>query len=212
MVQLVGFDACEETLVTGLVAQFTADAFPMAELRRAEKRPLPGYNGKVVPVACDRTDRFHMTVLLSSLNPFTVAHELAHVSDISTRRQESRHHLSLEMSNGWHLAHRMSSEYYANRVACRYVDEHDVFLAFQSDCAGLRQAVSGADWASTLIHYALLLGIMHGMERMDCEPLQLLGAAIRLPKAVEDGIASFRHQAAEFFDGYGEDRMLAAAA
>lgn len=212
MVQLVGFEACEETLVTGLVAQFAADDFTMTELRRAEKRPLPGYHGKVVPVACDRTDRFHMTMLLSSLNPFTVAHELAHVSDISTRRQESRDHLSLEMSNGWHLAHRMSSEYYANRIACRYVAEGDVFGAFQSDCAGFHQSVAGADWASTLIHYALLLGIMHGMDRMDCEPLKLLNSAIRLPQAVEDGIAGFRHQAAAFFDGYGPERALAAAA
>ncbi|HLO78292.1 MAG TPA: hypothetical protein VK196_17685 [Magnetospirillum sp.] len=145
MVQLVGFDAAEEILVTGLVAQFAADDFVMGELRRSEKRELPGYHGKVVPVACDRTDRFHMTMLLASLNPFTVAHELAHVSDISTRRRESRDHLSLEMSNGWHLAHRMSSEYYANRVACTYVDEHDIFKAFQSDSTGLRQAVAGGD-------------------------------------------------------------------
>lgn len=212
MVQLVGFDASEETLVTGMVTQFATDDFRMEELRLAEKCSLPGYHGKVVPVPCDRSDRFHLTMLLSSLNPFTVAHELAHVSDISTRRQESREHLSLEKSNGWHLAHRMSSEYYANRVACRYVDEHDIFLAFQGDCTGLRHAVAGGDWAATLIHYALLLGIMHGMDRMECDPLKLLGAAIRLPKAVEDGIDGFRHQAAAFFDGYGDDCRLAAAA
>lgn len=212
MVQLVGFDTHEETLVTGLVAQFAADDFRMGELKIAEKRDLPGYHGKVVPVACHASDSFHMTMLLSSLNPFTVAHELAHVSDISTRRQESREHLSLEMSNGWHLAHRMSSEYYANRIACRYVDEHDIFQAFQGDCAGLRQSVAGSDWAGVLIHYGLLLGIMHGMDRLDCDPLRLLGAAITLPKAVQDGIDSFRAQAAHFFDSYGELPALAAAA
>lgn len=212
MVHMVGFDTHEETLVNGLVAQFAADDFRMGELTHAEKRPLPGYHGKVVPVACDRSDRFRMTMLLSSLNPFTVAHELAHVSDISTRRQESREHLSLAMSNGWHLAHRMSSEYYANRVACRYVDEHDIFLAFQGDCAGLRQSVAGSDWAGVLIHYSLLLGIMHGMDRLDCDPLKLLGAALTLPQAVQDGIDGFRHQAAAFFDSYGTAPALAQAA
>ncbi|MGE5516623.1 MAG: hypothetical protein ACM31D_12465 [Bacteroidota bacterium] len=212
MVQLVGFDAHEEILVSGLLAQFRADDFRMGELTRAEKRTLPGYHGKVVPVACSRSDRFDMTMLLSCLNPFTVAHELAHVSDISTRRQESREHLSLEMSNSWHLAHRMSSEYYANRVACRYVDEHDVFLAFQGDCAGLRQSVAGADWAGVLIHYALLLGIMHGMDRLDCDPLKLLGAAITLPDAVQHGIDGFRRQAADFFTGYGAEPAMASAA
>lgn len=212
MVKLVGFDTHEETLVTGLVAQFVADDFRMAELKIAEKREMPGYHGKVVPVACHASDSFHMTMLLSSLNPFTVAHELAHVSDISTRRQESREHLSLEMSNGWHLAHRMSSEYYANRIACRYVDEHDIFLAFQGDCAGLRQSMAGNDWAGVLIHYALLLGIMHGMERLDCDPLRLLGAAATLPPAVQDGIDHFRGQAIAFFDGYDDRSILAAAA
>lgn len=211
MVQLVNFDATEQTLITGMVAQFAADDFRMGELRRAEKCDLPGYNGKVVPVACDRSDRFHMTMLLASLNPFTVAHELAHVSDISTRRRESRDHLSLEMPNGWHLAHRMSSEYYANRVACAYADEHDIFLAFQNDHAGLRHGVAHGDWAATLIHYALLLGILHGMDRLDCDPLTLLGEVV-LPKAVRDGIHGFRAQAAEFFDEYGTDRPFAAAA
>ena len=212
MVQLVGFDTHEETLVTGLVAQFAADDFRMAELKIAEKREMAGYHGKVVPVACHASDRFHMTMLLSSLNPFTVAHELAHVSDISTRRRESREHLSLEMSNGWHLAHRMSSEYYANRIACRYVDEHDIFLAFQGDCQGLRHSVAGNDWAGVLIHYALLLGIMHGMDRLDCNPIKLLGDAVRLPRVVQDGIDSFRAQAAAFFDEYGSEQPVAAAA
>lgn len=212
MAHLVGFDAHEETLVTGLVAQFAADNFRMGELSRAEKRPMAGYHGLVEPVACSHTDRFSMTVLLSSLNPFTVAHELAHVSDISTRRDESRRHLSQGMSNGWHLAHRMSSEYYANRVACRYVDEHDIFLAFQGDCTGLRAGVAGNDWAGVMIHYALLLGIMHGMDRLDVDPLRLLGASLTLPPAVQAGIDAFRQQAADFFDNYGSAPALSEAA
>lgn len=212
MVQMVGFDANEETLVCGLVAQFAADDFRMGELKRAEKCALPGYNGKVVPVASPVSDRFEMTMLLSSLNPFTVAHELAHVSDISTRRAESRNHLSLEMSSSWHLAHRMSSEYYANRVACAYSDEHDIFLAFQNDYAGLRHGVATGDWAGTLIHYALMLGIVHGLNRLDCNPIKLLGDAVRLPRAVQDGIDSFCAQAATFFDEYGSGCTFAAAA
>ena len=213
MVQMVGFDTTEETLVCGLVAQFAADDFRMGELKRAEKCTLPGYNGKVVvPVACPVSDRFEMTMLLSSLNPFTVAHELAHVSDISTRRAESRDHLSLEMPNNWHLAHRMSSEYYANRVACAYSDEHDIFLAFQNDYAGLRHGVATGDWAGTLIHYALMLGIVHGMDRLDCNPIKLLGDAVRLPRLVQDGIDSFRAQAAAFFDEYGSEQPVATAA
>lgn len=209
MVQLVGMDAHEEILVTGLIAQFSSDEFLMGELKRVEKRPLPGYNGKVEPIACPRTGRFDMTMLLASTNPFTLAHELAHVSDISTRRHESRQHLSLTMPNGWHLAHRMSSEYYANRIACRYADEADIFLAFQSDHAGLRQSVVQGDWAGTLINYALLLGIVHGMDQMECDPLRLVGE-VELPKVVRDGIHSFRHQSVAFFDGYGDELAQAA--
>ncbi|MGE5476393.1 MAG: hypothetical protein ACM3Q1_07045 [Bacteroidales bacterium] len=212
MVHLVGFDTHEETLVHGLVSQFAADDFRMEELVRAEKRPLPGYHGKVEPVSCPLSDRFHTTMLLASLNPFTVAHELAHVSDISTRRQESREHLSLAMPTGWHLAHRMSSEYYANRVACAYVDERDIFQAFQGDCSGLRHALAQHDWAGVLINYALLLGIIHGMDRLDCDPLRLIGAQVTLPPAVQAGIDSFRDEAARFFDGYGEGAVLATAA
>ncbi|MCR6631978.1 MAG: hypothetical protein NVV74_19090 [Magnetospirillum sp.] len=211
MVQLLGLHSHEETLVSGLIAQFAADDFVMGELNRVEKCVLPGYNGMVVPVHCGRSDRFHMTMQLASVNPFTVAHELAHVSDISTRRKETLDHLSLEMPTGWHLAHRMSSEYYANRVACAYADESDVFLAFQNDCAGMRGGARQGDWASTLIHYALLLGIMHGMDRQDCDPAALLGQA-ELPDQVRAGFASFRHQAPTFFDGYGDGECLAQAA
>ncbi|HTH17851.1 MAG TPA: hypothetical protein VL974_14425 [Magnetospirillum sp.] len=212
MVQLVGLNPHEEILVTGLIAQFSSDEFLMGELRRVEKRPLAGYNGLVEPTVCHRSDRFDMTMLLASTNPFTLAHELAHVSDISTRRRESRDHLSLAMPNGWHLAHRMSSEYYANRIACRYADEADIFLAFKSDHAGFRQAIADSDWAGVLIYYALLLGIMHGMGQLDCDPLRLIAAPQDLPRAVLDGIEAFRHQSVGFFDGYGTDTDLAEAA
>lgn len=212
MVQLVGFETHEETLVTGMIAQFAFDNYTMTELTRIEKCDLPGYNGKVVPSRVGASSRLDMTMLLSSLNPFTVAHELAHVSDISTRRQETLDNLSLEMPANWHLAHRMSSEYYANRVACDYVLEHDIFQAFQNDVAGLKVSVRDGDWASTLIHYALLLGIMHGMKRMDVDPLKLLGAVTGLPDIVLAGIESFRHQSVEFFDGYQGAAPLAQAA
>jgi hypothetical protein len=211
MVQLLGFDSHEEILVHGLIAQFSADDYRMAELRLVEKCDLPGYNGLVVPVHCDLSNRFHMTLQLAAVNPFTLAHELAHVSDISTRRQETRDHLRLEMPTGWHLAHRMSSEYYANRVACAYADEADIFQAFQNDCAGLRTGAHGGDWAAVLIHYALLLGIMHGMDRAEIDPAHLLGTA-HLPEPVRAGMHSFRHQASAFFDGYGDGTEMAQAA
>lgn len=202
MVKLLGFENHEEVTVTQMIAQFTSDNYALAELRRVEKLDLPGYNGKVVPTRIGMSDRFEMTMILSCLSPFTIAHELAHVSDISTRRQETMDNLSLEMPMGWHLAHRMSSEYYANRIACDYAEEHHIFEAFQNDMTGLKVSVLDGEWASTLIHYALLLGIMHGMKRMDCDPLKLLDATIGLPDIVMSGIESFRHQSEVFFDGY----------
>jgi hypothetical protein len=202
MVQLLGFESHEETLVKGMIAQFASDNYTLTELHRVEKIDLPGYNGKVVPTRIGLSDDIEMTMMLSCLSPFTVAHELAHVSDISTRRRETLDNLSLEMPTSWHLAHRMSSEYYANRIACDYAEEHHIFAAFQNDMAGLRMSVQDGEWASTLIHYALLLGIMHGMKRMDCDPLKLLSAAIELPEIVMTGIEGFRHQAEMFFDSY----------
>lgn len=212
MAQMVGFAPQEENLVTDLMTRFAADDFIVTELARVEKCDLPGYNGKVVPARIDGSDRLEMTMLLSCLNPFTIAHELAHVSDISTRRQEAFDNLSLRMPSEWHLAHRMSAEYYANRIACDYAAEPDVFGAFQSDSTGFKVAVHGGDWAGTLIHYALLLGIMHGMKRLDCDPLKLLGAASHLPGIVQAGIDGFRRQSVAFFDGYGPDRALVLAA
>lgn len=211
MVQLLGFESHEEPLVTDMIAQFASDKYAMAELRRVEKVELPGYNGKVVPARIGTSQRMEMTMMLSCLSPFTIAHELAHVSDISTRRQDSLDNLSLEMPTGWHLAHRMSSEYYANRIACDYAEEPHIFQAFQNDMAGLKISVKDGEWASTLIHYALLLGIMHGMKRMDCDPIKLLGATIGgLPDVVMAGIESFRHQSEVFFDGYQTPLALAA--
>ncbi|MBC7954150.1 MAG: hypothetical protein H7Z12_20320 [Rhodospirillaceae bacterium] len=210
MVQLLGFESHEETLVTDMIAQFALDNYVMTELRRVEKLDLPGYNGKVVPTRIGMSKDIEMTMMLSCLSPFTVAHELAHVSDISTRRQETLDNLSLDMPTSWHLAHRMSSEYYANRIACDYSEEHHIFQAFQNDMAGLRMSVQDGEWASTLIHYALLLGIMHGMKRMDCDPIKLLGAAMNLPDAVMAGIEGFRHQSEMFFDGYGAPLAQAA--
>jgi hypothetical protein len=211
MVQMLGFAPQEETLVTDMMARFSADAFTMDELARIEKCDLPGYNGKVVPARIGTSDRLEMTMLLSCLSPFTVAHELAHVSDISTRREEALDNLSMAMPSGWHLAHRMSAEYYANRVACDYAAEPEIFAAFQSDCTGFKAAVFGQDWAGTLIHYALLLGIMHGMKRLDCDPLKLLGIALPLPQMVRDGIDGFRRQSVAFFDGYGTAPLALAA-
>jgi hypothetical protein len=211
MVQMLGFAPQEETLVTDMMARFEAGEYMIGELARVEKRDLPGYNGKVVPARVGASDRMEMTMLLSCLGPFTIAHELAHVSDISTRRREALDNLSMAMPSGWHLAHRMSAEYYANRVACDHAAEPEIFAAFQSDSAGFKVAAHQGDWAATLIHYALLLGIVHGMKRLDCDPLKLLGAAVPLPQAVRDGIDGFRRESVPFFDGYGAAPLALAA-
>ena len=42
MVQLLGFETHEEALVKGIMDQFKSDNFALAELRRIEKRDLPG--------------------------------------------------------------------------------------------------------------------------------------------------------------------------
>ncbi|MBX9633756.1 MAG: hypothetical protein K2X44_02135 [Magnetospirillum sp.] len=210
MVQMLGFERHEETLVADFIAQFAADNYAMTELRCIEKTELAGYNGMVVPARIGTSDQIEMTMKLSSLSPFTVAHELAHVSDISTRRQETLSNLSLEMPTSWHLAHRMSSEYYANRIACGYAEENHILQAFQNDVAGFKFSIKHGEWASTLIYYALLLGIMHGMERMDCNPIKLLDKTISLPDMVMAGIEGFRHQSEVFFDGYQAPMALAA--
>lgn len=208
MVELVNFTTEEHDLVTGLMAQFRQDSFRMCELSRVEKAELPGYNGKVEPVR--QGDRLDMTMYLACTNPFTIAHELAHVSDISVRRQETFDNLSLEMPAAWHLAHRMSSEYYANRVACEYSHESDIFAAFQNDANGLRIGAHQGDWASAMIHYALLLGIFHGMGRTDCDPLKLL-PKVEVPDMVSRGLDRFKTDAASFFAGYRGHPLAQAA-
>ena len=208
MVELVNFTTEEQDLVTGLMAQFRQDSFRMCELTRVERTNLPGYNGKVEPVRLG--ERLDMTMYLACTNPFTIAHELAHVSDISVRRQETFDNLSLDMPAGWHLAHRMSSEYYANRIACEYSHESDIFAAFLNDQGGLRIGAHQGDWASAMIHYALLLGIFHGMDRTDCDPLKLL-PKMEIPEIVLSGLDGFRGEAEAFFAGYhGQPVALAA--
>lgn len=203
MVKVQGFTNQEEQVIRGLMARFGDANHSLCELRTVVKADIPGYNGKVMPRRVG-VDGLEMDILLASCSPFTVAHELAHVSDITVRRQETFDNLSLEMSTGWHLAHRMSSEYYANRIACVHAEESHIFEAFQSDSTGLKAAALEKDWASFLIYYSLLLGIMHGMDRMDVEPLKLLRATLVLPEAVMTGIDGFRDQSVEFFDNYGD--------
>lgn len=202
MVKVEGFTTGEEHVIKGMMARFHDANHSLCELRAVLKADIPGYNGKVEPRRIG-ADALEMDMLLASCSPFTVAHELAHVSDISVRRQETFDNLSLAMPTGWHLAHRMTSEYYANRVACLHADEAQIFEAFQSDCNGMKAAALEKDWASFLIYYSLLLGIMHGMDRMDVEPLKLLRATLVLPETVINGIEGFRTQSVEFFDGYG---------
>lgn len=210
MVEVVGFTTQEEQVIKGMMARFDADQHRLCELRHITKAEIPGYNGKVVPARVG-DNGIEMSMLLASCSPFTVAHELAHVSDINHRRQETMDNLSLQMPTSWHLAHRMSSEYYANRVACEYASEAHIFEAFQSDHNGLKVAEFENDWSSTLIYYALLLGIMHGMNRMDVDPLKLLRSHRDLPDAVLRGIESFRAQAEDFFTGHAHSRGLAHA-
>ncbi len=200
MVQFIGFSLAEEKEIKHLVARFATIGFNLDNLTTVERSQDMSYNGRVLPT--QDSGALSMTVQLTSLSPFTVAHELAHVSDISTRRQESLDHLSLAMPSHWHLSYRMFSEYYANRVACEHAEENHVFEAFLCDVTGLRVAVRQEDWASVLINYALLLGIMDGMGRPDCEPLKLLPAETILPETVLAGIKKFRAEAEEFFQGY----------
>ena len=209
MVKVVGFTIHEEQVIKGMMSRFGADNYSLAGLRHIAKTEMPGYNGKVIPARVGLDDRIEMTMYLSSCSPFTVAHELAHVADISVRRKETLDNLSHAMPTHWHLAHRMSSEYYANRVACDYSEEPHIFEAFQNDVNGLKVAAFQNDWASFLIYYSLLLGIMHGMKRHDVEPLKLLKDAHVLPDSVIRGIEGFKAQAAEFFDNHATNLQAA---
>ncbi len=212
MVQILGFDAMEEHSIRQLMAQFHAGEHHLGELMAIEKAHLPGYDGKVVPRRTGSGDGLEMTMYLSSCRPFTIAHELAHVSDIAVRRRESLANLTCEMPSHWHLAYKMSSEYYANRIACGYADGDDCFRAFRSDAAGLLSTAGEKDWGSFLVYYALLLGVLHGIGRMELDPLKMVRPKAHIPVRVLKGMAHFRRQAEDFFDGYHLPRIAAAAA
>ena len=208
MIEFIGFNRDEETLIKDFVGRFRADERRMCELSRVERFSLPGYLGRVVPAPSPCGLKLPTTVYLAACKPFTIAHELAHVSDIAVRRQETLDHMAERMPAPWHLAHRMSSEYYANRVACGYVSEDEVFSAFTGDLNGMRIAAKEDDWGSFLIYYALLLGIFHGLGRTDCDPVKPLEPAPYIPEAVREGMNAFRADAVNFFTEF-RDQLAA---
>lgn len=210
MVRFIGFTGQERRLIGASIKRLGDDDYRLCELRRIEKADLPGYAGKVVPRHAECGERWDMTMYLASCDPFTVAHELAHVSDIAVRRGESRDHLALRMPTHWHVAHTMSAEYYANRVACGYAGDDAIASAFRSDAAGLAKAARDQDWASCLTYYSLMLGILHAKDRPDGEPLHALAGLDALPEAVTRGMAAFRRQSMDFFASYRQATPLAA--
>lgn len=201
MVAVSGLAAADEAALRHLMARMAKDGLPLGGLSRVEWRRMEGYNGLVEPAVLDDSDRLHCVLYLATNAPFTMAHELAHVADIALRPDETRDHLGGAMSHAWHMAHRMSSEYFANRVATRYCSDDEIFPAFQNDRAGLVKGARDRQWHQVLINYAMLLGIFHGLDRLDVEPLELLPDAYldRLPEAVVEGMAGFRNEADEFF-------------
>lgn len=201
MVAVSGLTAQDEETLRRLVSRMRADGLPLDGLARVEWRAMDGYNGLVEPARLDESDRLHCVLYLATGAAFTMAHELAHVADIALRHDETVEHLSGAMSHAWHMAHRMSSEYFANRTATRYCVDEEIFPAFQNDRAGLVKGVRAGQWADALINYAMLLGIFHGLGRLDVEPLELLPDADldRLPQAVLEGMAGFRNEADRFF-------------
>ncbi|MDA8231360.1 MAG: hypothetical protein M0006_08475 [Magnetospirillum sp.] len=198
--KMIGFDFGEQDVIRGMIDRFSADGHQLDELTCIRKAEMPGYNGKVVPRPAPDGDGFAVTMYLSCCAPFTVAHELAHIADIRARRQETRDHLSWRMPNHWHLAHRMSSEYTANRLACAYVDEAGVFAAFRSDHVGLLTAIRNRDWASLLVYYALILGLFHGLGRYDSDPARLIPPGEELADGVLAGMRRFGTEASSLFD------------
>ena len=204
MVELSGFSQSEETLVGQLIGRFTEEGFRLTGLSKVEKADRPGYDGVVIPrLAGKDLEEIEMDMMVSSCNPFTIAHELAHVSDIATRQADSRANIHHAMPAQWHLAYKMSSEYYANRVACGFAHGDDIFRAFKSDAAGMLGAAMRKDWGNFLIYYSLMLGILHGIDRMDCEPLRMFVPKSAIPVRVVKGMAGFKKQSVDFFDGYG---------
>ncbi len=210
MVQILGFDATEEHSIRHLMGRFHAGDHRLGELKQIEKAHLPGYDGKVIPRRTGCGDGLEMTMYLSSCRPFTIAHELAHVSDIAIRRRESLANLTCEMPSQWHLAYKMSSEYYANRIACSYADGDDCFRAFKSDAAGLLSTAGQKDWGSFLVYYSLLLGVLHGIGRMEMDPLKMVRPKAHVPVRVLKGMAHFRRQAEGFFDSHPRLELAAA--
>lgn len=201
MVAVIGLTTQDEATLRRLMARMRADGLPLDGLARVEWRAMEGYNGLVEPARLDEGDRLHCVLSLATGAPFTIAHELAHVADIALRHDETVEHLGGAMSHAWHMAHRMSSEYFANRTATRYCTDEEIFPAFQNDRVGLVKGVRAGNWADVLINYAMLLGIFHGLNRLDVEPLELLPDADLdlLPPAVLDGMAGFRNEADRFF-------------
>jgi hypothetical protein len=199
----VGFCGQEEDAIRGIVHRFRSDGFQIDELVKIKKIDLPGYEGKVVPRRIGGKNRLKMDMLLATTNPFTVAHELAHVSDISVRRRDSMDNLSASQPAPWHLAYKMFAEYYANRVACDYASEADIVAAFRSDLRGWLIAIARKDWASYFYYYSLILGILHGTGRPNSEPLRLFAPKSSfVPARIVKGMVSFRRQAPEFYDTY----------
>lgn len=201
-VDVSGFAPPDESRVRDYLARFADDGFHLADLERICRADLPGYNGLVTPRPVAGRARLVTVLELAHPAAFTIAHELAHVSDIAVRHDETLDHIAGRHPTHWHLAHRLSSEYYANRIACRFCGDDDIFPAFQNDRVGMVAAARKGDWAHVLINYALLLGIFHGLGREDVEPLELLPAADELPENVLRGISGFRNSAAAFFAEY----------
>lgn len=203
MVKVIGFDAAQESSIRDMVDRFRGDGFQLEELVKIKKADLPGYEGKVVPKRIGGRDKLRMSMYLANTGPFTVAHELAHVSDISVRRSDSMDNLSCSKPGSWHLAYKMFSEYYANRVACDYASEADIVTAFRSDLRGWLIAIARKDWASFLYYHALILGVLHGTGRHDSEPLRLFAPKSSfVPARIIRGMVSFRSQAPGFYESY----------
>lgn len=201
MVAVIGLTEADEAVLRSLMRRMVADGLPLDGLARVEWRAMDEYNGLVEPARLDERDRLHCVLYLATNAPFTIAHELAHVVDIALRHDETLDHLGGAMPHAWHLAHRMSSEYFANRIATAYCVDPEIFPAFQNDRLGLIKGAREAQWADLLINYAMLLGIFHGLERQDVEPLELLPDTYleTLPEAVLDGMAGFRREADALF-------------
>ena len=49
MVPMIGFDHGEERSIHGLLERFRGDGFFLGGLDHIEKKPMPGYDGKVIP-------------------------------------------------------------------------------------------------------------------------------------------------------------------